>query len=98
MMMVFFSGLSSAFGHVLQSNVIFLYILILVPSAIIGASIGVKINQRFRSDGLVVLLRTVLFLLGVYLISQTIVYRVLPWKSKFITQTIYIVLQATMLN
>lgn len=72
MMMVFFSGLSSAFGHVLQSNVIFLYILILVPSAIIGASIGVKINQRFSSDGLVVLLRTVLFLLGVYLISQTI--------------------------
>src|SRR5699024_2947164 len=47
MMMVFFSGLSSAFGHVLQSNVIFFYILILVPSAIIGASIGVKINQKF---------------------------------------------------
>lgn len=72
MMMVFFSGVSSAFGHVLQSNVIYLYILILVPAAIIGANIGVKVNQRFSSDGLVVILRTVLFILGVYLILQTI--------------------------
>ena len=72
MMMVFFSGVSSAFGHVLQNNVVYMYILMLVPAAVIGATIGVKINQRFSSDGLVVLLRTVLFILGAYLILQTI--------------------------
>lgn len=72
MMMVFFSGVSSAFGHVLQNNVVYLYILMLVPAAVVGATIGVKINQRFSSDALVVLLRTVLFILGLYLILQTI--------------------------
>lgn len=72
MMMVFFSGVSSAFGHVLQNNVVYFYILLLVPAAIVGAGIGVKINQRFSSAGLVVVLRTVLFLLGSYLILQTI--------------------------
>src|SRR5699024_8414506 len=39
MMMVFFSGVSSAFGHVLQNNVVFLYILMLVPAAVLGATI-----------------------------------------------------------
>lgn len=72
MMMVFFSGVSSAFGHVLQNNVVYLYILMLVPAAVVGATIGVKINQRFSSDALVVLLRSVLFILGLYLILQTI--------------------------
>lgn len=71
MMMVFFSGLSSASGHILQGNVVFIYILLLVPAAILGANIGVKINQKFNSDSLVIILRSVLFLLGIYLISQT---------------------------
>ncbi|MCG1010109.1 sulfite exporter TauE/SafE family protein [Salinicoccus sp. ID82-1] len=73
MMMVFFSGTAAAVGHVLQGNVDFWYALFIVPAAFFGAKIGVSINRRFNSDTMVVVLRTVLLLLGVYMILQTII-------------------------
>ena len=73
MMMVFFSGSAAAVGHMLQGNVDFWYALFIVPAAFIGAKLGVMANHRFNSDSLVVVLRTVLLLLGVYMILQTII-------------------------
>src|SRR5699024_12267403 len=75
MMMVFFSGLSAASGHVLQGNVDYWYAAFILPAAFLGAKIGVWINQKFKSDSLVVVLRTVLMLLGIYMILQTILQR-----------------------
>lgn len=72
MMMVFFSGLSAATGHVLQGNVDFWYAAFILPAAFMGAKIGVMVNRKFNSDSLVVVLRTVLMLLGIYMILQTI--------------------------
>ncbi|WP_411843568.1 sulfite exporter TauE/SafE family protein [Salinicoccus sp. HZC-1] len=72
MMMVFFSGISAAAGHVFQGNVDYFYALFILPAAFVGAQIGVWVNQKFNSDSLVVVLRTVLFLLGLYMILQTI--------------------------
>ena len=72
MMMVFFSGLSAAFGHIIQGNVDYWYALFILPAAFAGAKIGVSVNRQFNSDALVVVLRSVLFLLGVYMILQTI--------------------------
>lgn len=71
MMLVFFGGAASALGHLVQGNIDFLYALILVPSAFVGAKFGVKINQNFKSDTAVAALRAVLFLLGVYMIIQS---------------------------
>lgn len=71
MLLVFFGALSSATGHLLQNNVNFLHALFLVPSAFIGAKIGVFLNQKFDSDTVVAVLRTVLLLLGIYMIIQS---------------------------
>lgn len=71
MMMVFFGGLASGFGHLLQGNVHFYYLLFLVPAAFIGARIGVVINQRISSQGTVIALRVVLMVLGLYMMLQT---------------------------
>lgn len=71
MMIVFFAGLASAFGHMLQGNVHYYYLLFLVPAAFIGARIGVNINQIISSQGTVVALRIVLMGLGLYMMLQT---------------------------
>src|SRR5699024_5920975 len=71
MLIVFFGALSSATGHLLQNNVNFLHAAILVPSAFVGAKIGVYLNQKFNSDTVIIALRTVLLLLGLYMIIES---------------------------
>lgn len=71
MMIVFFAGLASAFGHMLQGNIHYYYLLFLVPAAFIGARLGVNINQVISSQGTVIVLRLVLMGLGLYMVLQT---------------------------
>lgn len=72
MMMVFFGGIASGFGHLVQGNIHFYYLLFLVPAAFIGAKIGVFINQKISSQSTVMALRIVLMGLGLYMMMQTI--------------------------
>ncbi len=60
-MMMYFSPVYRRHSGTYCRIIVYWYILMLVPAAVVGATIGVKINQRFSSDALVVLLRTVLF-------------------------------------
>ncbi|PNZ98061.1 sulfite exporter TauE/SafE family protein [Staphylococcus massiliensis CCUG 55927] len=71
MMMIFFSSLTSSFGHILQGHVDWFYALILVISSYIGAKIGVRINRAVKSDTVVLLLRTVMIMLSIYLIVKS---------------------------
>lgn len=71
MLIVFFGALSSGTGHLLQNNVNFLHAVFLVPSAFVGAKIGVYLNQKFNSDTVIIALRTVLLLLGLYMIIES---------------------------
>jgi uncharacterized membrane protein YfcA len=73
MMLVFFGGFASAVGHFLQGNIDYMYALLLIPSAYIGAKIGVVINQKFESDKTVSVLRIVLLLLGIYTMIQSFI-------------------------
>ncbi|EHJ07594.1 sulfite exporter TauE/SafE family protein [Staphylococcus simiae] len=72
MMMIFFSSVMSSIGHVAQGHVAWGYSIILIISSYIGAKIGVKVNQSIKSDTVVTLLRTVMLLLGIYLIIKAV--------------------------
>ena len=54
-----------------QGHVAWGYSLVLIISSIIGAQIGVRINRTIKSDTVVLLLRTVLLIMGVYLIIKS---------------------------
>ena len=71
MLMIFFSSLMSSLGHMVQGHVAWGYSLVLIISSIIGAQIGVRINRTIKSDTVVLLLRTVLLIMGVYLIIKS---------------------------
>ncbi|MDU0451019.1 sulfite exporter TauE/SafE family protein [Staphylococcus chromogenes] len=71
MMMIFFSSLAGSIGHILLDHVIWGYSIILIISSYIGAQIGVKVNKTIQSDLIVLILRIVMLVLGVYLILQT---------------------------
>lgn len=72
MMMIFFSSVMSSIGHIFQGHVAWHYALILVISSYFGAKLGVKVNQSIQSNTVVVLLRTVMLLMGIYLIIKSI--------------------------
>ncbi|CAD2071531.1 UPF0721 transmembrane protein [Jeotgalicoccus coquinae] len=71
MFLVLFGSISSATGHLIQGNVHFLYALILIPAAYLGAKFGVKLNRRLDSNTVVFILRMVLLLLGIYMIIDS---------------------------
>lgn len=71
MMMIFFSSVMSSIGHIIQGHVAWLYSIILIISSYIGAQIGVKINHSIKSETVVLLLRTVMLIMGVYLIIKS---------------------------
>lgn len=62
----------SSFGHIIQGHVAWGYALVLMISSFIGAQIGVKVNQQFKSNTVVTMLRTVLLLLGLYLVIKSL--------------------------
>ncbi|MDI1801725.1 hypothetical protein QI487_23555, partial [Staphylococcus aureus] len=49
------------------------YAIILIISSYFGAKIGVKVNQSIKSDTVVTLLRTVMLLMGIYLIIRALI-------------------------
>lgn len=71
MMMIFFSSVMSSIGHIFQGHVAWHYAIVLVISSYLGAKLGVKLNQSMQSNTVVALLRTVMLLLGVYLIIKS---------------------------
>ncbi|HDM3615870.1 TPA: hypothetical protein PZR43_002949, partial [Staphylococcus aureus] len=48
------------------------YSIILIISSYIGAQIGVKINHSIKSETVVMLLRTVMLFMGIYLIFKSL--------------------------
>ena len=72
MMMIFFSSVMSSVGHIVQGHVAWGYSVALIIYSIIGAQIGVKVNRSLKSDTVVMLLRTVMLLLGAYLIIKSL--------------------------
>lgn len=73
MMMIFFSSVMSSIGHIIQGHVAWDYSIVLIISSYIGAKIGVKVNHSIKSDTVVMLLRTVMLLIGAYLIIKSII-------------------------
>ena len=73
MMMIFFSSVMSSIGHILQGHVAWGYSIILIISSVIGAQIGVRVNRSMKSDTVVMLLRTVMLMMGVYLIIKSFI-------------------------
>lgn len=65
MFMVFLSALVNSVTHISLGNVPWLYTIPVVPAAYIGAKIGALLNQKMKSETLVVALRIILLLLGV---------------------------------
>ncbi len=62
---IFLSALVNTASHISLGNVPWLYTLPVIPAAFIGAKIGATLNQRIKSETLVVVLRIILLLLGV---------------------------------
>lgn len=71
MMMIFFSSVMSSVGHIAQGHVAWLYAIVLVFASYFGAKIGVKINHSVKSETVVILLRTVMLIMGIYLIIKS---------------------------
>ena len=69
MMMIFFSSVMSSIGHILQGHVAWSYSIILIISSYIG-QIG-YVNHSIKSETVVTLLRTVMLIMGVYLIIKS---------------------------
>lgn len=65
MFMVFLSALVNSVTHISLGNVPWLYTIPVIPAAYIGAKIGAWLNQKMKSETLVVALRIILLLLGV---------------------------------
>jgi len=65
MFMVFLSALVNSVTHISLGNVPWIYTIPVVPAAYIGAKIGARLNQKMKSETLVIALRIILLLLGV---------------------------------
>ncbi len=65
MFMVFLSAMVNSVTHISLGNVPWLYTIPVVPAAYIGAKIGASLNQKMKSETLVVVLRIILLLLGI---------------------------------
>lgn len=71
MMMIFFSSVMSSVGHIAQGHVAWLYAIVLVFASYFGAKVGVKINHSVKSETVVILLRTLMLIMGIYLIIKS---------------------------
>jgi len=72
MFMVFLSSITNSITHIYLGNVIWPYVLALIPGAWFGAKLGVMINSRITSKTLVTLLKAVLIIIGLRLIINGI--------------------------
>ncbi len=65
MFMVFLSAIVNSVTHISLGNVPWLYTIPVVPAAYFGAKLGAKLNQKMKSETLVLALRIILLLLGI---------------------------------
>ena len=65
MFMVLLSALVNSVTHISLGNVPWLYTIPVIPAAYIGAKIGARLNQRMKSETLVIALRIMLLLFGI---------------------------------
>ncbi|WP_342505921.1 sulfite exporter TauE/SafE family protein [Sporosarcina sp. FSL K6-2383] len=72
MFMVFLSAMVNSVTHISLGNVPWLYTIPVVPAAYIGAKLGAMLNQKMKSETLVIALRIILFILGVRAIIEGI--------------------------
>ncbi|SDO42025.1 sulfite exporter TauE/SafE family protein [Alkalicoccus daliensis] len=70
MFLVFLSAFVSSVSHIALGNVDWIYAAALIPGAWFGGIIGAWINQKLKSDTLVLALRIVLLLIGLRLIFE----------------------------
>ncbi|PTK05472.1 sulfite exporter TauE/SafE family protein, partial [Mammaliicoccus sciuri] len=68
MLMIFFSSVLRSIGHIFQGHVAWGDSIILINSSGIGARIGVRVDRSMKADTGVMVLRTVMLIMGVYLI------------------------------
>lgn len=66
MLMVFAASLSGTTSHIMQGNVVWIYAVTLIIAAFIGAKIGSWLNKKMASERIVLLLRMMLLLIGIY--------------------------------
>lgn len=71
MIMIFVSSITGAVSHIAQDNIIWSYAFILIAASYVGARIGVRINKTMKSSTVVMMLRVILMLLGIYLIIKS---------------------------
>lgn len=71
MIMIFVSSITGAVSHIAQDNIIWSYAVILIAASYVGARIGVRINKTMKSSTVVMMLRVILMLLGIYLIIKS---------------------------
>lgn len=72
MFMVFLSSITNSITHIYLGNVIWPYVLALIPGAWFGAKLGVMINSRITGKTLAILLKAVLIIIGLRLIINGI--------------------------
>lgn len=65
MFMVFLSAIVNSITHISLGHVPWLYTIPVIPAAYIGAKVGAMLNQKMKSETLVVALRIILLLLGI---------------------------------
>ena len=73
MFMVFLSSITNSITHIYLGNVIWPYVLALIPGAWFGAKLGVMINSRLTGKSLATLLKAVLIIIGLRLIINGII-------------------------
>lgn len=72
MFMVFLSSITNSITHIYLGNIIWPYVLALIPGAWFGAKLGVMINSRLTGKTLALLLKAVLIIIGLRLIINGI--------------------------
>lgn len=73
MFMVFLSAMVNSVTHISLGNVPWLYTIPVVPAAYFGAKLGAMLNQKMKSETLVLALRIILLILGIRSIIDGIV-------------------------
>lgn len=70
MFMILFLSLSSSSTHIFLGHIAWEYVLIFIPGAWIGGTLGAKLNQMLKSETIEWILRIVLVMMGLRLIFE----------------------------
>lgn len=70
MFMIFFISIISAGTHMFLGHVAWQYVVFFIPGAWIGGTLGAKVNQKIKGQGLEWILRGLLIIIGLRLIIE----------------------------